>query len=302
MTQLSPISDVRKLVQIMKATGMNRSELARALEVSYKSIYRWLDKRVTPRPREAADIDVLFKDHIDLRPLVLEAARACPHPITLLRENDAIRKQFLIEMTYHSNAIEGSRMTIAETEKVLDGKTVKGRELFEMQEVVNHKNALLYVLETVKPGFRIDEAYVMKLHDKILFDFNDKLPGRYRTGYVNLTNTEKILPNAQMVPVKMRQWLEEVNRYGKDPLGKIAHDHYEFETIHPFFDGNGRVGRLLMLTQLLSRELPPALIELDDRNKYYVALGKGDVGDFKNLVQLVCESILKGLDVLGVRH
>ena len=54
----------------------------------------------------------------------------------------------------------------------------------------------------MRPGFRIDEGYVLKLHEAVMYNFNNKLPGRYRTGYVNLTNTEKALPTAQMVPVR----------------------------------------------------------------------------------------------------
>ncbi|MDO8730893.1 MAG: Fic family protein [Candidatus Omnitrophota bacterium] len=219
-------------------------------------------------------------------------------PIKILKENQLLRERFFLEMTYHSNAIEGSRMTINETEKAIAGQKVKGKEPFEIFEAVNHHNALLEVMEKVREGFRIDEEYVLKLHSVVMYNFHDKLPGRYRTGHVNLTNTEKALPSAQQVPLKMKGLLREINRYGHQPVAKIANDHYEFEAIHPFFDGNGRVGRLLMLTQLLSKGYPPALIRLDDRYAYYFALGKGDLGDFKNLVQMVCEAILRGHDLL----
>ncbi len=277
---------------------MTRSDLARALGVSYKAVYRWIDGGVRPQIRQSRDIDELFKDHVDLRPVVLELAKHFKDPIQLLKDHQSMRENFFLQTTYHSNAIEGSRMSVQETEQVLEGKRVKGKELFEMMEALNHRNALLYLLDQVRPGFLINEPYILKLHEIILYNFTNKLPGKYRTGYVNLTNTEKVLPNAQMVPIKMRQLLKDINHYDQDPIGKIAKDHYEFESIHPFFDGNGRVGRLLMLTQLLSKGLPPALIEFEDRDPYYLALGKGDMGDFKNLIQMVCESIFKGYDLL----
>ena len=278
---------------------MTRSQLARALEVNYKAVYRWLDQEVRPHPRQSQDIDALFKDTVDLRPVVNGMRRKSPDPLGLLKKSPDLRARFLLQMTYNSNAIEGSRMTVKETEMAMAGKMVRGKELFEVLEAVNHRNALVHVLEKARRGFKIDEAYILKLHEIVMYNFPDKLPGKYRTGYVNLTNTEKVLPNAQMVPVKMAVFLKEINRYGRDPLGKIAHDHYEFEAVHPFFDGNGRVGRLIMTTQLLAQGFPPAVIEVEDRYKYYTALGKGDMGDFKNLLQMVCESVLKGYAFLG---
>ncbi len=92
----------------------------------------------------------------------------------------------------------------------------------------------------------------------------------------------------------MKKFIQNINRYGKDLLGKIALDHYAFETIHLFFDGNGRVGRLIMFMQLMSQGFAPALIMLEDQYKYYMALGKADYGEYKNLVQMICESVLKG--------
>ncbi len=293
-----PLTDKDKLSMILESTGISRSDLARTLEVNYKAVYRWLDKGIKPHPRQSRDIDTLFKESVEMRPVVLGLKKLIKNPIEVLKKDKKIRDRFFLEMTYNSNAIEGSRMTRQETEIALEGKMVRGKEVFEMMEVINHKNALIHLMEKVKPGFKIDEGYVLKLHEIVMYDFQNKLPGRYRTGFVNLTNTEKVLPNAQMVPIKMKQWIKDINKYGKDPIGKIAQDHYEFEGIHPFFDGNGRVGRLIMNTQLLAQGFPPALIQIEDQQKYYTALGKGDMGEFKSMVQMVCESTIKGYSIL----
>jgi Fic family protein len=297
-----PLSDLEKLQKILAETGMARSQLAAALEVNYKAVYRWLDQGVRPHPRQASDIDALFKDHVDLRPILQDLKKSIPDPIHVLNTDAAKREKYFLDMTYNSNAIEGSRMTRQETAMTIQGKNVRGKEIFEVMEVINHKNALMYLMDEIKPGFKITEEYVLKLHDIVLYDFRHKSPGRYRSGYVNLTNTEKVLPSAQMVPVKMKQWLKQVNTYGSDVIGKVAKDHYDFEAIHPFFDGNGRVGRLLMNTQLLSKGFPPSLIHVEDQNKYYVALGRGDAGDFKNLIQMVCDSLVKGYLLLSQKE
>jgi len=293
-----PPSDRDKLQSLIREVGLTRSELARLIEVSYRTVYRWIERDVTPHPFASHRIDELFKQHVDLSPLIEKLKKSHGNPIQILRENEAIRNRFFLEMTYHSNAIEGSRMTKKETQEAIEGKRVRGKEPFEIFEAVNHRNALLEVLSQVRSGFRITEDYVLRMHSIVMYNFHDKLPGHYRTGFVNLTNTEKPLPSAQRVPIQMRSLIREINRYGRRPLATIARDHYEFEAIHPFFDGNGRVGRLLMLTQLLSQGYPPAIIRLEDRYAYYFALGKGDLGDFKNLVQMVCESVLRGYQLL----
>lgn len=281
---------------------MTRSAFASLLGVKYLTVYRWLEKGTRPQSKESREIDALFKETIDLRATVKMACRSGPDPLRVLREKRALLDQFILRMTFHSNAIEGSRMSLQETEKVIGGKVVAGKELFEMMEAVNLKNAVVHMMEKVKRGFQIDEAYVLKLHEIVMYNFSTKLPGRYRTGYVNLTNTDVVVPNAQMVPVKMGQWVKGVNDYGADPMGKIAHDHYQFEAIHPFFDGNGRVGRLLMATQLLSRGFPAAIIELEDQMKYYTALGKADHGDLNYMVQMICEAVLKGRQFLDEKR
>jgi Fic family protein len=293
-----PLSDQEKLQRVLEATGMGPVSVAKELEVSYRSVHRWLRGEAQPQPRESRDIDELFKAHVDLRPVIASLKKTFKSPIEQLRRNAELRDRLMLMMTYHSNAIEGSRMTMRETEAALAGEAVRGKQFMEVLEAVNHRNAMLHVIERVQTGMQIDEDYIQDIHALVMYNFNDKLPGRYRTGYVNLTNTEKVLPSAQMVPVKMRELLRADSNAGdnnaRDPITKIARDHYEFEAIHPFFDGNGRTGRLLMMTQLLAQGLPPGIIEIDDRYKYYMALGRGDLGDFKNMIQMVCEAVLKG--------
>lgn len=293
------ITDREKLERIIDEAGVSRSELARLLEVEYKTVYRWLDKGVAPHPSQSRHIDELFKEHVDLSGLVERLRKAAGDPIAKMRKDASVRERFFLDMTYNSNAIEGSRMTFKETESAIKGMKVRGKALYEILEAVNHDNALKFLLEKIKRGFKIDESYILKLHSIVLYNFNDKLPGRYRTGYVNVTNAELKVPSAQAVPVKMGTLVRHINDYGRRPISKIAADHYEFEKIHPFFDGNGRVGRLIMLTQVLSKGYPPILIQVEDRAKYYTALAKGDMGDFRQMVQMVCEGVLKGYNVIA---
>lgn len=292
------ITDKEKLERIIKASGMSRSQLARILEVSYKTVYRWLDAGVAPHPAQSRAIDELFKEHVDLREICARLGKELGDPVAILKKNKVRCERFFLEMTYNSNAIEGSRMTVKQTDAAIKGQKVKGREFFEVLEAVNHHNALTYLLGVIKPGFRIDEDLILKLHSIVMYNFANKLPGKYRTGHVNLTNTEKPLPSAQMVPLRMKKLISGINIYGKDVIGKIASDHYEFESIHPFFDGNGRAGRLIMMAQLLSKGYPPAVIQVEDRYKYYMALGKGDMGDFRSMAQMVCDSVIKGYNLL----
>lgn len=292
------LSDSAKIAKLIEEAGIPKSEIARAIGVSYNTVYRWFKKGIRPHPTQSNKLDELFREHIDLAPILEKELKGLKSPVEILKSSKELREKFLVEMTYNSNAIEGSRMTVKETRQAIDGEHVRGREFFEVLEAVNHKNALLYLLETVTPDFKITEDYILKLHSIVMYDFSNKLPGKYRTGYVNVTDTEIKLPSAQMVPIKMKTLIKDMNINDSGVIKKIAMDHYAFEAIHPFFDGNGRVGRLIIMTQLIANGYPPALIQYEDQNSYYIALAKGDMGDFIPMAQMLCSSIIKGYSLL----
>jgi Fic family protein len=298
-----PINDIEKLSAILTEAKVSKSQLAKLLETSYRNVHRWLEGGIEPQAVWSKKIDEVFKETVDIVPFIDRAARTVGDPIQLLRKNENLRDRFFLEVTYHSNAIEGSRMTMKETEQALEGKNVRGKEPFEIFEAVNHRNALQSMLEEIKPGFKITEDYILKLHSIVMYNFHNKLPGKYRTGYVNLTNTEIKLPAAQLVPGRMEKLIAEMNKKPEQSIIKSAAIcHYEFERIHPFFDGNGRVGRILLNTQLLSHGFPPALIRIDDQGNYYLGLGRADMGEFNSLVQMIGESVLRGFQLIQAKN
>src|SRR5262245_10086012 len=88
------LPDKEKLEMILKSSGISRSDLARALEVNYTAVYRWLDRGIRPHPRQAHDIDALFKDLVDLRPVVLKLKKEIGNPIDILKKSTKIKEKF----------------------------------------------------------------------------------------------------------------------------------------------------------------------------------------------------------------
>lgn len=291
-----------KLIHIFKhVPGMTKSRLAKELETTYLNIHRWIENPdvLVKNIHMRRDIDSLFKKYIDIRPWVLEKIKEIKNPLKLLNENEKLRNDFFVVMTYNSNAIEGNRMTERETELILQDQKIRGK-VSDILEVVNHRDALIYVLDTVNKGFEITEGFILNLHAKVMHGFHDKLPGQYRTGYVNLTNTEVVVPNAQQVPGQMKKLIKNINNYEMDIIGRVALSHHTFEVIHPFFDGNGRVGRLIMIAQLLSCGLPPAIVKYEDRYKYCWSLDKANEKETENIIQFVCDCIMIAFEFLVI--
>ena len=185
-------------------------------------------------------------------------------------EVERLRDEFLVDFTYNSNAIEGNTLTLRETALVLEGMTIDKKPLKEHLEVVGHRDAFVYIEEIAKNLNKIDEKTIKDIHSLVLMNRpEDK--GVYHKIPVKIMGafTEPVEP--YLISEKMQELLRnnEMRKKTMHPLHRIALFHLEFEGIHPFIDGNGRTGRLLLNLELMKNGYPTINIKFTDRKKYY---------------------------------
>lgn len=213
-----------------------------------------------------------------------------------------LKERFEIEMTYNSNAIEGNTLTLKETYWVIQqGITVKGKSLKDHLEAKNHQEALGYLYEMVEHGSSqtISEHLIKSLHALVIQNIDQNIAGRYRNVDVFITGTDHTPPSGLDIPYKMQEFIEwaRKNHRKMNVVEFAAIFHHKFVHIHPFQDGNGRVGRLLMNIFLMQYGFPLTIIQKNDRQKYYRVLAAADGGNYKPLVLFVAQAVLRSLKI-----
>lgn len=196
---------------------------------------------------------------------------AAMRPLTA-GEVERLRDEFMVEFTYNSNAIEGNTLTLKETAMALEGMTIDKKPLKDHLEAVGHRDAFLYVQDIAKKDMPLSESVIKNIHSLVLMNRpEDK--GVYRRIPVRIMGafTEPVQP--YLIEPKMTELLQSDNeRKGAiHDIERIARFHLEFEGIHPFIDGNGRTGRLLMNLELIKCGYPPINVKFADRKRYYDA-------------------------------
>lgn len=200
-----------------------------------------------------------------------------------------LRDDFTINYTYNSNAIEGNTLTLSETRLVLEGVTIDQKPLNDHLEAVGHRDAFQYMLTLVSEDDPLTERIIKELHSLVLMDRPmDK--GVYRRIPVMISGATHTPPQPYLVQPKMEQLLAEFaeTKSHIHPLQRIAKFHLDFEGIHPFIDGNGRTGRLLLNFALMRAGYLPIDIKFTDRRRYYAAFeayyAQGDIAPMVELV------------------
>lgn len=176
------------------------------------------------------------------------------------------------ENVYNSNAIENSTLTLKETEKILlEMEVSRDISLREVFEAKNLARIISYKKNKVCDG-QLDKELILLLHQMLIGGIDDEICGRFRqVGEYVRVGTHVAPPPEQvekMVDTLLSGYENEQTNY---PLDKIANFHLGFETIHPFCDGNGRIGRVLINYQLLQLGFPRIIIRDKEKKDYYKA-------------------------------
>lgn len=219
-----------------------------------------------------------------------------------------LQEDFIIENTYNSNAIEGNTVTLDETHLIIkQGITVGGKSIKEHLEIIGYKEAFDYIVDVAKTNDNLTERIIQDIHYLVLQD-NKQARGRYRNVPVKVGTY--IAPQPYLVEPLMEELLMANREWSKGNIIKaVSKFHLEFETIHPFIDGNGRTGRLILNLELIKNGYLPINIKYNDIQKYFSCFGeyrKNGKKDISQMVKLVAnyqiEELTKYISIMEVAN
>ncbi len=250
-----------------------------------------LDKREKRKKEQEADIELMILSTL-LSPEQIKNLNK------LKRERSKLSYEAFISLfTYDSTNIEGNTFTLQETAQLLFEGVTPRKTLREINEIINHKEAFDYLLRIKS---EINRKLILKLHELVTKNTLKKEVegqlGKYREVQVYIRGVEWLPPKPKDVPSEMAQLLSWYTKKKNKlhPLILSAYFHVMFETIHPFVDGNGRVGRLLMNFILHKNGFPMVNIPHKMKFKYYEVLEKAQVkGDLRPFVEFLYGLLLK---------
>ena len=198
------------------------------------------------------------------------------------------KEEIAIAFTYNSNAIEGSTITLEEAREIIHEKIAVNKPIKDIKETEAHSKLFLKILDTSKSkdfdGIqkskisdekeKLSKNLLLGWHKEIFEQTKQDIAGRFRDYLVRVG--EYLAPDWQDVEGLMNQFIKFTNKEKLNPAELAARAHYKFEKIHPFGDGNGRIGRLIMNYILWHNKYPMLIIEYKKRRSYYKALQKDE--------------------------
>src|SRR5680860_494122 len=226
---------------------------------------------------------------------------------------------------HHSTAIEGNTLILREVELLLqEGRAVGSKALKDYMEVLGYGEAARWVYQQAIEPLEWDHdglvtlAEVRQVHAIALGKvwevaphpdaYPSESPGNFRRHEIEPFAWGMTPPTHPLVAAELSAWVQEVNRLKVDLVAgsmevaevpeKLASLHREFERIHPFIDGNGRVGRLLLNLIFILLGWPPAIILKERRIRYLKALDRADQGDYRPLAEVIARSVIDNLHQL----
>lgn len=297
-----------QLKSIIKASGWSQEQLASNLDVSFPTLNSWINERSQPRKKALTKIEKLYLDIIGvdlINPEVLDTAKLLALKLKSspkkLVNNKKLLDTLTLYLTYHTNTIEGSTMTLSDVEDVIfDHKVLSNRSAIEQAEARNHQATLNWLIDQlVEKGdsFEVNEEQISGVHLRLMNGIISDA-GQYRNHTVRIIGSRVALANHAKVPELMAGLFDEIEAESDDIITIMARTHAKFEQIHPFSDGNGRTGRLIMLAQALKAGLVPPLVTKERKYAYYKYLEIAQTTDDRMPLELFIAESMKFTDKL----
>ncbi len=214
-----------------------------------------------------------------------------------------------VEMTYNSNHMEGSRLTREQTQYIYETNTVgvegDALNVDDIVETVNHFRCIDLVIEEAEHS--LSEEFIKTLHQTLKTGTSDSRKDWFAVGeYKKLANEVGMMETTapEDVPRRMKELLRFYTDEEKKTLEQLLEFHYSFERIHPFQDGNGRVGRLILLKECLRNDIVPFIITDDLKYYYYRGLHewKSERGYLRDTCLTAQDRFKKYLDYFEVKY
>jgi len=301
---------VQKLQLIKQLSGLTQEKLAQRLGVSFPTVNSWINGKSTPRQSKQKIIDTLYFELTGEREasktsllakknIIRRKGKKVKDVLKLIANRKDIYDQFMLSLTYHTNRIEGSTLTEPETAAILfDNVSLPNKNIIELMEVKNHQAALTTLFEVCTFNKKVDEQLILDLHANLMNGIAQDA-GSYRKHGVRIVGSNVPTANYVKVPLLIKELVKDINVKHKDIISQVSEIHSRFEQIHPFSDGNGRIGRLLIHAMLLKQNFPPAVIRQEKKRFYIKYLNKSQLkGEFADLEEFLCDAVLEGYDIL----
>lgn len=220
--------------------------------------------------------------------------------------NETLNDEFAFLWTYHSNNIEGNNLSYDAVLKFLEkGTTVEDARFKDYLEIKNHLEVINSLKDIRHNAIKLSEHTITSLHELLLKGIDDKYltPGEYRKNNIRIIGAKIIPADSYVIKSKLEKLINWYNdNQDIDIIEKIARFHYKFEKIHPFNDGNGRIGRILMNLQLMKNEYPPVLITNEEKDEYYKLLENAALNkEYNQLTEWLRDKVNKRIEELKIR-